>query len=132
MKNNALAGVMMAIFISILSGCMSQSGANRLVAIEAEKVARIQLGMSIAEVRNIMGTEMLNFGGDMEARPIRTDKFMSKDGAPIEVQYYRSSIKSNDGHCTDDETTAVIFEKGKVEAITSGDTSKAVIEIRRR
>ena len=32
----------------------------------------------------------------------------------------------------DDETTAVIFIKGKVDAITSGDTSKTVIEVRRR
>lgn len=122
----------LALIISCLSGCTTQAEVNRLVAVEAEKVAKIQLGMSAAEVRNIMGTEMLNFGGDLEARPIRTDKFSSKDGNPIEVQYYRSSIKRNDGLCTDDETTAVIFVKGKVDAITSGDMSKTVIEVRRR
>jgi len=124
--------VSLALVASILSGCISQAEVNRLVAIEAEKVAKIQLGMSAAEVRSIMGTEMLNFGGDMEARPIRTDKFLSKDGSPVEVQYYRSSIKRNDGLCTDDETTAVILVNGKVDAITSGDLSKTVIEVRRR
>ncbi len=135
MKNMSWCTAPLALIISCLSGCVggiSQAETNKLVAIEAEKVAKIQLGMSIAEVRNIMGAEMLDFGGDMEARPIRTDKFMSKEGAPIEVQYYRSSIKRNDGLCTDDEMTAVIFVKGKVDAITSGDTSKTVIEVRRR
>lgn len=132
MKKMPWHTIILSLLASILSGCISKAEVYRLVAIEADKVAKIQLGMSAAEVRSIMGTEMLNFGGDMEARPIRTDKFLSKDGNPIEVQYYRSSIKRNDGICTDDETTAVILMNGKVDAITSGDMSKTVIEVRRR
>jgi hypothetical protein len=125
----------------MLSALMSGCGASfadrmndtlRVVAIEAEKLSRIQLGMTISEVQNIMGPGMLNIDEYVEARPIRKDKFSSKEGDHIEIFYYRSSVKRNDGICTDDETTAVIFVRGKVDAITSGDTSKTVIELRRR
>ena len=122
----------LAFIASLTTGCMTHSEGTRIIAIEAEKVAKIELGMSITEVQRIMGTDMISFGGDMEARPIRRDKFLAKNGDPIEVFYYRSSHKKSDGFCTDDETTAVIFVKGKVDAITSGDTSKTVIEVRRR
>ena len=133
MKNISLFVVLLlALIASCLGGCASPVAVDRLIAIEAEKVSRIQLGMSLAQVQNIMGTEMLNFGSSFEARPIRTDKFMSKDGAPMEIYYYRSSIKDSDGICSDDETTAVILVNGKVDVITSGDTSKTVIEVRRR
>jgi hypothetical protein len=137
MKTRAFHYVAIAILAALTSGCGSSyldqmRQTSRLVAEEAVKVAKIQLGMTVAEVQNIMGTEMINFDESLEARPIRRDKFLSKDGDAIEVFYYRSSIKRNDGLCTDDETTAVIFVKGKVDAITSGDTSKTVIEVRRR
>ncbi len=122
----------LAFIASLTTGCMTSAEGTRIIAMEAEKVAKVELGMSIAEVQKIMGTDMINFGGDMEARPIRRDKFLAKNGDPIEVFYYRSSHKKSDGFCTDDETTAVIFVKGKVDAITSGDTSKTVIEVRRR
>lgn len=122
----------LALVATLTTGCMTSAEGTRIIAMEAEKVAKIELGMSIAEVQKIMGTDMINFGGDMEARPIRRDKFLAKNGDPIEVFFYRSSHKKADGFCTDDETTAVIFVKGKVDAITSGDTSKTVIEVRRR
>ena len=133
MNRSPYLSIALALFITFLmTGCMTYSEGTRIIAMEAEKVAKIELGMSIAEVQKIMGTDMINFGGDMEARPIRRDRFLANNGDPIEVFYYRSSHKKADGFCTDDETTAVIFVKDKVDAITSGDTSKTVIEIRRR
>jgi hypothetical protein len=137
MHNNASRWIVIAILTTLMSGCGSSyadrmNDTLRIVAIEAEKVSRIQLGMTISEVQTIMGPGMLNIDESVEARPIRKDKFTSKEGDQIEIFYYRSSVKRNDGFCTDDETTAVIFVKGKVDAITSGDTSKTVIEVRRR
>ena len=83
-----------------------------------------------------MGTDKIVFsqgyGKTYESRPIRVDKFTDKSGSPIDVYFYRSSLKRQDGACSDDETTAIIFLSGKVDAITSGDASKTVIEVRRR
>ena len=80
----------LALVATLTTGCMTSAEGTRIIAMEAEKVAKIELGMSIAEVQKIMGTDMINFGGDMEARPIRRDKFLAKNGDPIEVFYYRS------------------------------------------
>ena len=134
MKNVSWCVAPLALIISCLSGCTTQAEVHRIVAVEAENLAKIQLGMSAAEVRNIMGTEMLNLGSEgMETRPIRTDKFLSKDGNPIEVQFYRSAYRRWDEQCTDDETTAVIFVKGKVDSITSGVYFvPTLMEVRRR
>ncbi len=137
MNNNATQWTVIAMLTALMTGCGSSytdrmNDTLRIVAIESEKVSRIQLGMTISEVQTIMGPGMLTIDESVEARPIRKDKFTSKDGDQIEIFYYRSSVKKNDGFCTDDETTAVIFVKGKVDAITSGDTSKTVIEVRRR
>jgi hypothetical protein len=122
---------------SLMSGCTPSYSerwkeASRIVAVEAEKVSRIQIGMTIHEVQGIMGTNMIEYDDAMEARPIRRDKFVSKDGIPVEVFYYRSSIKKNSGLAADDETTAIVFIKGKVDTITSGESSKTVFEIRSR
>ncbi len=137
MNNSASQWTIIAMLTALMTGCGSSytdrmNDTLRIVAIESEKVSRIQLGMTISEVQTIMGPGMLTIDESVEARPIRKDKFTSKDGDQIEIFYYRSSVKKNDGFCTDDETTAVIFVKGKVDAITSGDTSKTVIEVRRR
>ena len=127
----------MTILGSLMTGCMASYSerwkeASRIVAVEAEKISRLQIGMTILEVQRIMGTEMIEYDDAMEARPIRRDKFLSKDGIPVEVFYYRSSIKKNSGLAADDETTAVIFINGKIDTITSGEGSKSVFEVRRR
>jgi hypothetical protein len=63
---------------------------------------------------------------------MRVDKFSSKNGKPVSVYYYRSSLKREDGVATDDETTAVIFIDGKVDASTAGDFAKQSVEVRFR
>jgi hypothetical protein len=137
MINTTWLMAIIAIVVSLMSGCMPSYSerwkeASRIVAVEAEKVSRIQIGMTIQEVQGIMGTNMIEYDDAMEARPIRRDKFVSKDGVPVEVFYYRSSIKKNSGLAADDETTAIVFIKGKVDTITSGESSKKVFEIRSR
>lgn len=116
------------LFALIFSGCQSSSS---VIALEAQKISTIKIGMTTDEVKSIMGTEPF-LVDDYESRPLRIDKFKSKIGDQVEIYYYRSSVKRRDGVCTDDETTAVIFVKGKVDAITSGDGSRQVLELRVR
>jgi hypothetical protein len=132
MKNQKTHLIYLIVSLLIMTGCMSQNDVTRIIAEEAEKIGKIQIGMSMSEVQNIMGTSMIKVGGSMEPRPIRRDKFLSKTGEPAEILFYRSTIKKADDVCTDDETTAVFLINGKVTVITSGDTPKSVIELRSR
>jgi len=135
MLKNSLK-LILALSAILVTGCIGSSDVDFVIANEAEKIGKIQLGMSINDVKKIMGTDKIIYTAGYqnlyESRPIRMDKFTDKSGSPIDVYYYRSSTKRHDGVCTDDETTAVIFLNGKVDAITSGDTSKTVIEVRTR
>jgi hypothetical protein len=135
MLKNSLK-LFIALITILVTGCAMMEDTDLVIANEAEKISKIQIGMSINDVKKIMGTEKIVFSAGFarayESRPIRMDKFTDKSGSPIDVYYYRSSTKRQDGVCTDDETTAVIFLNGKVDAITNGDTSKTVIEVRRR
>jgi hypothetical protein len=135
MLKNSLK-LFLAVVSILVTGCNLTSNVDLVIANEAEKIGKIQLGMTVNEVKKIMGVEKIVFeyGGTTSyaSRPIRVDKFTDKSGSPIDVYYYRSSTKKRDGISTDDETTAVIFLNGKVDAITSGDTSKTVIEVRTR
>ena len=126
----------------ILYGCIPPSNAvlkDELVVIEARKVREIEVGMSVAEVERHMGTEPYSiypYTSSMmvthEARPVRTDKFLSKDGKRVTVYFYRTAVKNRDSVCSDDETTAVVFVDGKVDALLPGEKSKEVIEVRFR
>jgi len=128
--------LILALTTILITGCAGLSNVDFMIANEAENIAKVQLGMTVSDVKKIMGTEKIvlfdGINNNYEPRPIRVDKFTDKLGNPIDVYYYRSSLKKQDGVCTDDETTAIIFLNGKVDAITSGDTSKTVIEVRRR
>jgi hypothetical protein len=127
-----------ALFMAVLlAGCASRGDVDVVVAREAQKLRSLEIGMTISQVESIMGTSPLvfNMGSEFEnsySRPTRVDKFKAKDGKSISIFYYRSSTKRRDNLTTDDETTAVVFVDGKVDAILPGEKSKEVIEIRFR
>lgn len=129
--------------VMVLSGCVPQFRTNltEVVAAEAAKIRRIEIGMTVREVESLMGADPIVFNYSygaqyeekQEARPVRIDKFQTKDGKRVSIYFYRSAIKNmNDGVCTDDETTAVVFVEGKVDALLPGEKSKEVIEVRFR
>jgi len=121
----------------LLVGCASRGDVDALVAVEAQKLRSVDIGMTISQVEALMGTAPLvfNAGSSYEntcSRPARVDKFRSKDGKAVSIFYYRSSTKRRDYLTTDDETTAIVFIDGKVDALLPGEKSKEVIEIRFR
>ena len=122
----------------LLVGCATGPGdADTLIAGEAQKLRRVDIGMSMAQVEAIMGdTPIVYNAGTVaqttDSRPIRVDKFSGKDGKAVSIFYYRSSIKRRDDVTTDDETTAVVFVSGKVDALLPGEKSKEVLEVRFR
>jgi hypothetical protein len=127
------------LFLAILLvGCAGRVGdVDAMVAGEAQKLRSVEIGMTISQVEAAMGSTPLifNAGTDVEvssSRPIRVDKFKAKDGKAVSIFYYRSSTKRRDNVTTDDETTAVVFVDGKVDALLPGEKSKEVIEVRFR
>ena len=121
----------------LLVGCASRGDVDVVVAGEAQKLRSLEIGMTISQVESVMGTSPLvfNVGSEFEnsySRPIRVDKFKAKDGKSVSIFYYRSSTKRRDNLTTDDETTAVVFIDGKVDALLPGEKSKEVIEVRFR
>ena len=122
----------------LLVGCAGRVGdVDAIVAGEAQKLRSVEIGMTISQVESPMGAAPLvfNAGSDVEtscSRPARVDKFRSKDGKAVSIFYYRSSTKRRDFLTTDDETTAVVFVDGKVDALLPGEKSKEVIEVRFR
>ena len=113
----------------VLAGCVPPGGS---LSGEQANLRHVQVGMSVQQVEEVMGTEGFYFRGESFARPMRVDRFSGKDGKAIVVYYYRSSMKRADDATSDDETTAVIFVDGKVDAVMAGDFAKQSIEVRFR
>lgn len=118
-------------------GCAGPGDVDVIDAAEAQKVQRVEVGMTIQQVQSIMGTDQIVFNAyspqaSVTPRPARVDKFATKEGKAVTIFYYRTHSRRADGHTTDDETTAVVFLDGKVDAVVPGESSKQVIEVRFR
>lgn len=66
------------------------------------EIARLEIGMSLAEIRDRLG------------RPDITEAFM-QDGAEYRVFYYRTRHTRGDGKTTRDEATPLVFRDGRLE-----------------
>ena len=73
---------------------------------------QIQLGMSKAEVLNILGPTQEG----LSLRQTRGPEQYSKDGVHVEIHFFRSNV-NYDKIVTDDEFTPYIFHDGKLAAI---------------
>ena len=127
----------------LTSACVStELDFDLVLANEAKKIRAVQIGMTIEQVERVMGGEQLELSDRRHvyytARPAKTDRFKAKDGQIIDIYYYRTSAsgRTNSSRSlaafSDDETTAVFFIAGKVDAIMSGGAAKSVIEVRVR
>ncbi len=65
------------------------------------KLAQLAPGMTVAEVRALMGTADFN-------------EFYQRDNKGIQVLYYRTHRAKGDGKTTKNECTPVVFTDGKV------------------
>jgi len=136
----AILAITAALFVS---GCVSTDlDYDLILSGEAKKVRSIQIGMTISQVENMMGTEQMEISDRRHVyytpRPAKTDRFKGKDGKAIDIFYYRTSAGSRTGTSrslaafSDDDLTAVFFIEGKVDAVMSGGSAKSVIEVRVR
>lgn len=136
LKETTVGHVYWIVSLLMVLGCAG--GGQRIsLAVEQAKLARVQIGMTHTEVETIMGTESFIYYGETHygqsfGRPMRVDRFTTRDGAKVMVYFYRSTVRRDDSATSDDETTAIIFINGKVDAILSGDFAKDAIEVRFR
>jgi hypothetical protein len=80
------------------------------------KIDRLQLGMTVDQVKEIMGTSStwLNEPIGWVSNPYRSESFVDKDGQTELVLYYYTRINKSDNLITDDELTPVGFRDGKL------------------
>lgn len=79
------------------------------------KLAHLSIGMTKAEVLDVMGTRTARFLRGMESvtNPHRTEMFTA-DERSVEVLFYQTDTKSRDDAVTDDELTPIILVDGKL------------------
>jgi hypothetical protein len=109
----------------ILSGCatVENGGEGNTSKVELTKIKQVELGMSLSDVKSIMGDRIIvgykldNQKNIVEPTtlncPYRTDSF-EKGGKKYTVLYYFTNIRKADGIVADDELTALIFENDKL------------------
>ena len=135
--------LLLCLLAFLTSACVSTDlDFDLVLANEAKKIRSVQIGMTIEQVERVMGTEQLELSDRRHvyftARPAKTDRFKAKDGQVVDIYYYRTSAsgRTNSSRSlaafSDDETTAVFFIAGKVDAVMSGGAAKSVIEVRVR
>lgn len=90
----------------VLSACVSnKTRAERFVAGNRENLSRLELGMTRAQLVQLMGVEsVVNL-----SNPARSESFMGADGKPVEVIYYCVSRK-----CRREGETPIVIADGRV------------------
>ncbi|GAA5190546.1 DUF3192 domain-containing protein [Ferrimonas gelatinilytica] len=113
MKKTILAATLAAMAITSLSGCVVKVGgdggwdADHLSSWEKQQernrknLAQISLGMTVDQVRVIMGTADFN-------------EVYQKDQGVVQVLYYRTHRLHGDGVTEKEECTPVVFRDGAV------------------
>lgn len=129
--------LLIGILTFLLIGCSLPEEEVRLsdiyevCALEALKLREVRAGMTEAQVERLMGPPYLRiFNGDRyehESRPHRREAHRLANGAEAIVLYYRARVVHHDSVCSLDETEAVIFVNGKVDAVRRGDTVAAFL-----
>ena len=112
------------LLVMMVSGCIEgQRGMSVVTAPNRANLLKLSIGMSKQKVINIMGTEeMIAFyappGTGLIHRktiiitnPYRSEIFQGKDKT-LEVIYYVTDVKRDDGAITDDELTPLVFDNG--------------------
>ena len=96
---------------SLLVGCAGgvPGGLYEFISENRKNLARLNIGMSKAEVHSIMGQKTVRSFNN----PYRTAMKYNKNNEPLEVFYYWTDGLSDDG-IQDHELTPVVFVNGKV------------------
>lgn len=106
----------------LTSGCTTWLSLSQATAPTRENLMKISIGMSKQEVINTVGTETkkVYYHGGLDKwayttvnNPYRSEILQGKDKT-LEVIYYVSDDKNNDGAISDDELTPLVFDNGKL------------------
>lgn len=152
----------LAIVLVIFSGCRSWIAVPTLDSVRAqnrERLSRLSVGMSKAEVLAAMGTESIQtysrsalpsapfsktipeankarFRAERISNPYRTETSESVDGELVELLFYYTDRQSPDGGITNDELTPLVIEDGVLAgwgwSFLDQNVQKYRIEIRNR
>lgn len=93
--------------VTVNDGPGYESGWRERQEHNRQEIARLEIGMSLAEVRERLG------------RPDITEAF-TRDGTEFRIYHYRTQHRRGDGKTTRDETTPLVFRDGRLEGW--GDT----------
>lgn len=103
----------------------SRKSVSQVTASNRENLIKLSVGMTKDVVRNIMGTKTKTAyytaltdtkkitRGITINNPYRSEILKGKDRV-LEVVYYVTDVKSDDGAISDDELTPLIFDEGKL------------------
>ena len=120
MKKSLLALLIALPLTSTLSGCVIAVGGDDKDGFSCssdytdreqanrEHLTQLRLDMSFEHVKNFMGTPDFN-------------ESYNKEGAPIQVLFYRTQRTTKDGMTTKNECTPLIFKNNQL--ISWGDTA---------
>ncbi len=110
--------------VILVSGCATVT-VSEVTAPNRENLLKLSIGMDKAEVIKIMGAGSFRSGGynmllgihskpaTTITNPYRSEILQGKDKT-LEVIYYVTDDKNNDGAISDDELTPLVFDNGKL------------------
>jgi len=122
---------LLLVLVLFLSGCavaLLGAGAGGVMVLSRKSVSqateqnrkslpKLNLGLSKEETLKIMGTKTVRAYQKGKAiditNPYRTEILQGKDKT-LEVVYYVTDVKKDDGAITDDELTPFVFDNGKL------------------
>ena len=126
MRGRALstAFLMCLLFLVMtVSGCIPGRTLSEVTAPNRANLLKLSIGMSKQEAIDIMGTDEMSvfyrppYEGALRKKtiiitnPYRSEIFQGKDKT-LEVIYYVTDVKRDDGAITDDELTPLVFDNG--------------------
>jgi len=103
----------------------SRKSISQATAVNRENLSRLSIGLAKEEAISIMGTKPMNAfytelsgirkitRGIIVSNPYRSE-ILSGGDKTLEVVYYTTDVKNDDGAITDDELTPLVFDNGKL------------------
>jgi len=116
------AGVGAGVGVGVAS---SRKSISQTTAVNRANLLKLSLGITKDEAISIMGTKPMNaFYTELSGKrkitrgvivnnPYRSETLKGKNKT-LEVVYYATDVKDDDGAITDDELTPLVFDEGKL------------------
>ncbi len=104
--------------VCLLAGCAGTGGrtdVDDLLARNRENLGRLTIGMSKAQLLEIMGDDRaVTVEGAIVTNPYRREVAMAPDGTFLDVLFYCTDRQRSDRNIADDELTPIVLGDGHV------------------